>query len=182
MLTDNELVKKVKELQDSSALNELVDRHSGIYHTILDRQVTVPPMEKQDFIADKTYNIYQYALDYDPTRNMKFSVYLGQRLKWQCYDTINKHVETEQITPTVLIGTDQIKDESVIKFIIDNTIEIKDKRFFEIFRLRHLCEKKTSWKRIGKLIGMTYEGARKIYLHNIEFLRSRLIKENLLPI
>ncbi len=178
-MTDTDLIKKVKEEQDSSALTELVNRHTGLYVKILDTYSYVPPVDKQDMLEDKMHNIYQYALNYDPDKNMKFSVYLGQRLKWDCISAINKSVDMEEVNPNNVVEERNIPDEETIRFIIDNTSEITDKRFFQIFRLRHLVEKSWSWKKIGRAIGMTYEGARKVYLHNIEFLRNRIKKEYL---
>lgn len=179
-MTDIDLINKVKNELDSDALKELVNRHTGLYMDILNKYSYVPEVEKNDFKADKTYNIYQYALDYNPDKNMKFSVYMGQRLKWECIGTIVKAVDSEEITPEVLVEDFELPDKDTVKFIVDNTKEITDKRFFKVFKMRHLQEKPASWSQIGKSIGMTHEGARKIYLHNIEFLRNRIKRENLI--
>jgi DNA-directed RNA polymerase sigma subunit (sigma70/sigma32) len=179
-MTDNDLIKKVKEEQDSSALNELVSRHTGLYVKIVNTYSYVPPIERQDILNDKTYNIYQYALDYDPNRNMKFSVYIGQRLKWDCIGAISDKIDTEEISSEIEDKTiDSSKNGGVLDFIVENTSEITDKRFFDIFKYRHLMDKPLSWKKIGEEVGMTYEGARKIYLHNIEFLKNRIKREKL---
>lgn len=181
-MTDLDLIKKVKEEQDSSALNELVSRHTGLYVKTVNLYSYVPNIEKREILDDKTYNIYQYALDYNPEKNMKFSVYMGQRLKWQCIAAIYNKVDTEEIDSNTMVEEPSSTEEETIKFIIENTEEITDKRFYQIFKYRHLTEKSLTWKAIGDKIGMTYEGARKVYLHNIQFLRNRLKKENLISL
>ncbi len=190
MLTDVDLIKKVKEEQDSTALNELVTRHTGIYIDILKRYTshaaqtrTDMAIEKQDMMSDKTLNIYLYALDYDPNKNMKFSVYLGKRLKWDCIGAYNNSICSREIGTSDFpdLPDDKISsDEETIKFIVESTSEIQDERFLEIFKLRHMQDKPVSWKKIGKVIGMTSEGARKVYNHNVEFLRNRIKKEQLI--
>lgn len=178
-MTDLDLINKVKNENDSGALVELVNRHTGLYIKIVDKYSYPAALDKNDMIDNKLYNIYQYALDYDPTKNMKFPVYLGQRLKWDCYHVVMNAIQSEEIKPEMITEEINLSDEDTVKFIVENTTEITDKRFFDIFKLRHLVDKPWTWKRIGKKIGMTHEGARKVYLHNIEFLRRRLKKEHL---
>ena len=37
METDQELIDRVKEDQDSNSLVEIIERHSGVYHDMVDR-------------------------------------------------------------------------------------------------------------------------------------------------
>lgn len=178
-LSDVDLIGKVKGKMDSAALNELVARHSGIFYQVVKSYSWVPPVEQQDLIDHKAYFIYNYALDFKPEKNVKFSSYVGQRIKYECQGLIGKNQNVDEISDNIPAPTPVDYNSEVMDFIVKNASKIDDDKFLKIFKLRHYSEKKKSWKAIGDLLEMSDEGARKIYLRNISFIKRGIKKEGL---
>ena len=92
MESDLNLIQKIKDKNDNDSIKELINRHSGIYHTVFSKYY------KNDFksinsdisIEDKDYIIYSTALTFDPSRETKFSTYLANETRWKCLSSINK--------------------------------------------------------------------------------------------
>jgi len=176
-LSDVDLIKIVKETQDSGALTELVNRNTGIYCEIISRYTYVPAIERQDLVDHKFFNIYKYALSYDPNRNMKFSVFVGQQIKYECKTLLTNKVDTEEVSETLPSAPIKSSGIDLVKFIEDNSADISDQRFLPIFKMRHMDKESRSWKYIGRKLSITHEWARQIYNYNIKFLRNRISKE-----
>lgn len=173
--TDLQLIKKVKNQNDSDALNELVNRHSGIYMEMIGRYSYVPELEKQELIENKSYNIYKYALDYKEDKNTKFSSYIGNRVKYECKTLISHKIEKEEITDNVLIDYNSPNDakNEFYKYILSKINEIEDKRFVKIIEMKFFKDKKATLPEIGLQLGITNERVRQIYEKNIRILRRR---------
>ena len=78
--TDNHLVNQIKLSQCNSSLSELINRHSGICVTICQRYSQVLSIEGvslNELKDNKDYVIYQAALSYNNSKNIKFSSWLG---------------------------------------------------------------------------------------------------------
>lgn len=85
-LPESALIERVKTEQDSTALMELVTRHTGLYFDVVHRYAATYPnvIKTRDLDDDKLFNIYQFILAYDPTRGMKLSTYIGDRTDYLC--------------------------------------------------------------------------------------------------
>ena len=173
-LTDQYLINEVKVNNDSAALTELVARHTGIYVNVVNSYSYVPKIERDDMIDHRMVNIYNFALKYDPTRNMKFSTYVAENTKWSCHKKIES--EKDEINDDSMGGKSMTFNGDLTHFIEDQTEEIQDKRFAKIFSLRHNSgKKKLSWKKIAlHMDGLSHEWCRKIYKRNIGFLKNRI--------
>ena len=89
--TDTELTFNLKnDFEAEKSLQELVDRHSGIFLDIVNSYIpnNSPTCHKQDIINDLQYYIYNAGLKYDENRGAKFSTFLGNETKWLC---LNQH-------------------------------------------------------------------------------------------
>lgn len=112
--TDLELITRIQSSQDSEATRELVHRHTGIYVQIIQQyeaksffraHANVPDLKE-----DKFFNIYQWALKYDPNRAtqsgkpMQFGSYVAERTKFLCKNIISEGTESvelnEETSPT----------------------------------------------------------------------------------
>ena len=74
--TDLELVNNIKtHCNVRYSLEELVNRHSGIYFEVINRMVPVSSTycNRQELFEDRNFNIYTAALKYDETMGAKFS-------------------------------------------------------------------------------------------------------------
>ena len=70
-MTDEFLIKEIKENQDNYSLKELINRHSGIYVAMIKRygQKHLTETQLNDLMDDKDFNIYSAAIKFDKTKS-----------------------------------------------------------------------------------------------------------------
>jgi RNA polymerase sigma factor (sigma-70 family) len=180
-VNDLQLINQIKSNNDSTALCELANRHTGIYIYTIEKYSYVPKIEKEDLLDHKLLNFYNYAKDYDPSKNMKFSSYVTMRLSFECKNLMTeaKKMRMEEISPNIAFDDRlQIKEycQHYFNVIFQKVEEFSDTRFVEIFKLRHGEDKEQTWKVIGSKMNLTTETVRKIYLKNIKILKNQLKK------
>jgi hypothetical protein len=176
---DITLIQAVKEKQDSNALLELADKHTGIYINVINKYSYIPEIEKQELVEHKLYNIYNYALTYNPEKGMQFSTWVGQSTKWQCQSLLSKKVESEEISDKIPENIEPLKeltDRDSYEMVLSKVKECEDERFSLLFKLRHGGAKPVTWKKCGKKIGTTAEGARWLYNKFYEQIKKNIIK------
>ena len=144
MQTDLTLINKIKDSHDEESLMELINRHSGIYHTMVNHFLSGNQNvgDKNALTEEKNLNIYSSALSYDPNRNTKFSTHLANQTKWKCLNIINKKKRNREI----YIDDERcFKEPSCESFIG----EIKKNEVFNVFES---CLKQESDSRVKKLL------------------------------
>ena len=97
--SDLTLISKIQEdNSDQKSLIALVDRHSGIFHTMVNHFMSSPQcaLDKTQIVEDKEMTIYDSALNYDPSRNTKFSTHLANQTKWKCLNALNKKKKNKE--------------------------------------------------------------------------------------
>lgn len=177
LLPESTLISAVKQQADSAALVELTNRVTGIYmRSVNKNSYYIPKLEKDEMIESKMTNIYQYALDYKPESNMKFSTFVYEKAKWQCWklDGKDNYEICENITegkPDTLSGSD------VECFGLEEAEKVPNGNFLYIYKERHCKTKKTPWREIGASLGITHEWARQIYLSGIKQVRKEMKRE-----
>ena len=89
--SDLSLIQKVKKTRDEDSLLQLIERHSGIYHSMVNHFMSHPQnaLDKSQMVDEKDSTIYSAALNYDPTRKTKFSTHLANQTKWKCLNLLN---------------------------------------------------------------------------------------------
>ncbi len=199
MVSDIQLIQNIKKDGDGKSFTELLDRHSGIYTSIINRYSFHSAINKDNLIDDKVFNIYQYALDYDPNREMKFSSYIGQRIKYACQTIVTNHTpltplhlseeipddENEGDTswaikiPCEKNDLDEYESDDAIGKVFKMLEEFKDQRVLKIFKLRHSprLKKEMPWWKIGKELNISTQTAINIYNKNLRILKSKIHKE-----
>jgi len=171
--SDNELIHLVKEKNDSIALSQLTDRHTGIYVSVAQKYSGYSDkIQIEDIKEDRQYNIYQWILKYKPEKNMKFGTYVGEMTRYMCLDILNKTPDkiemTEYNSPVSIENTaEKATKKDTLEQIKARVDKIEDKRFWVIFEARHLSDPKKSLRKIASTMGLTHEGVRKIYLKYI---------------
>lgn len=176
-LSDIQLVKEVKDNNDSKALEELIHRHTGIYYEIVHRYSFMPELEKQELINDKMYNIYQYILDYKEDKNTKLSTYIGHRVKYECMNLITNKIEKEELSDNLIDLSSTEFDREFLDLLLKEAKSIEDKRFYKIIEMRFLSKNPSLLREIGVELGITKECVRQIFEKNMKILRKRLNKE-----
>lgn len=174
-MKDEELILKIKDDADQDSLLELIDRHSGIYHTMVDRFLSGPIncSDKQNFLEDKSLAIYNSAINFDPDRNTKFPTYLANDTKWKCLNTLNKRkkftqcslseVKSEPSSDNGMISMQEQEVLSLFKSFVKQECDEKTKKVIDM-RYNQCLNKTTPWRIIAGKIGMSIQGT--INIHN----------------
>lgn len=181
-LEDNQLVEKINQENDSGALRELVNRHTGVYNKIVQDFTSMKKHTAQDYLDDKFYTFYKAAKKFDPTKNMKFHVYLGQTVKFNCMrDTFA--AKTKPILENIeeifdLEDNKETYDVDGYEKIIKAAYSI-DSEFGEIMktRLSTTNDKILSLKSVSEILDKKISRTRNIYNKYIEELRNNLKHE-----
>jgi hypothetical protein len=178
-INDLQLIQAIKQENNSEALSILVNKHTGVYLNVINKYTYVPHFERQEMIDHKLLNIYNYALAYDPSRGMQFSTFVGQSVKWECQGLVNKYPEPEEIKFDVLEEIDRLKpleERDSRSFIEKYADSLDDERLTVLIGMR-LKSKPDSWKKCGKAIGTSPEGARWIYNKFYNQIKEKLTNE-----
>jgi DNA-directed RNA polymerase sigma subunit (sigma70/sigma32) len=165
-VSDLELINRVKQQNDSAALSELTNRHSGIYVKIASQYTGFSDkISLDDLKEDKQYNIYEWIVKYDATRGMKLGTYIGEMTKYMCLTLLGKtpdYVSLDQ-TPEVAAPAPVAPTTQSTISDLKNQINVPNPKFWPIFEARHSGDKPKTWRKIGQDMGITHEWARQIY-------------------
>ena len=191
-LSDEELVGNIKRsINSESSLQELVNRHSGIY---LDMVHNYTPKYHattlNEMIRDKEYQIYISALNFDPNKGAKFSTYLGNQTRWKCLNQYNKSkrepvVSIEDQSLDFFNSKIENNDESVsyndvFNKIIEYALTHPDVRVGKIFQMRYVEGKRNNvmpWKKISENLKMSIQGCINIHNSTINNLKQKFNRE-----
>lgn len=91
---------------DENSLQKIIDQYSGVcvaaYQDIVKQKFSphssIVPAIECDTLADKEAIIYEAVIDYDPTRNTKFSSYLYDQMRYRCYKGLNEINKTPTLS------------------------------------------------------------------------------------
>lgn len=172
-MTDLELITRVKDTADSTAMTELVNRHTGIYMRMVS---SFPSLPIHDLKADRFFNIYDFARDYDPTRGMQFGSFVGDQTRFMCLNLLKREPKSLSFNEDVAPTNDTALSEAVDKH--DDMAELRerakrvgDPKFYRVFCLRFNGNKVASWRAVAEAMGMTQEGVRKLFNRHKHKLR-----------
>jgi len=189
MISDITLINQIKTDNDSAAVTELVNRHTGIYVNVVKKYSCYPDFVARANVTDlrdeKFFNIYQWALKYDPTRAtesgkpMQFGSYVGEMTKYLCQSLLYRGQESialnEDIAPTNDTGiTEQSGRDLAIEEIKNEVNEVESDLFKRIFNARFCGQKPQSWRKVGEAVNMSHEGARRVFERHIGAVREHL--------
>ena len=150
MQSDLTLISKIQDDNDQDSLLEIIDRHSGIFHSMVNYYMCnqMNTLDKNPLIEEKDSTIYNSALNYDPNRNTKFSTHLANQTKWKCLNVLNKKKKNREIF---------IDDD---KTFIEPSCEsfIKSIHKGEAMIVFEKCLEKEEDERVKKIVDMRYGG------------------------
>jgi hypothetical protein len=175
--SDLSLIKKVKKTRDEDSLLQLIERHSGIYHSMVNHFMSHPQntLDKSQMVDEKDSTIYSAALNYDPTRKTKFSTHLANQTKWKCLNLLNKNKRNREFfidesennyEPSCESFLSDLKKEEVFSLFKKCLEKEKDERVKKIIDIRYDTpdNKLTPWRKISKSLDMSIQGC--INIHN----------------
>jgi DNA-directed RNA polymerase specialized sigma subunit len=188
MESDISLIEKVKNENDEQSLQILIERHSGLY---LEMVNSVIPnncnfIDKNDIIDDKNFSIYKAILNYDSSKNTKFSTYLGNETRWKCLNIFNRgskyqHIDLEEVKEESEFTENSHEEKIISQELIDKIFSIadghEDKRILTILTLRYKVgdgNKTMSWKNIASKINISIQGCINIHNRFIEEIKKEI--------
>jgi hypothetical protein len=168
--SDSELAKLVKDNQSNEAISEIINRHTGIYLSVVN-SFKIPSLQKSELLDSKNTNIYKYTLKFDDTKNCKLSSYLYQSTYFDCLKILDRTAKTEEIDENQFSESFQFNDDESVKNIsLQIARNVGGRDFEKIIEARHFGDSigKLSWHLIPAKIGKSHEWARNIYNTYIE--------------
>lgn len=185
MADDLSLIQKIKTEQDESCLKELIARHSGIYLQMVNQTISDQSnVNKNDIMDEKDWFIYEKALKYDPNRNIKFSTYLGNEIRWKCLNIHNKAKKYEYSDigdhSENLVEKNQLEEyckQEIINRIFEIAEQNPDWRVRKIVQMRYKGGKRNKlmpWKKIAKKLQLSIQGCINIHERFIKDVRKNL--------
>jgi hypothetical protein len=176
MESDLSLISKIQAKNDERSLLELINRHSGIYTSMVDRFASGKTiLDKNLIMDDKDFTIYSSALKFDSTRETKFSTHLANEVKWKCLNAINKIKKRKESSiedecnysePSCGDFLASLNEQETLKNFQDFLSKESDERVKKIIDMRYNSDnnKLTSWKVIAADLQMSIQGC--INIHN----------------
>ncbi len=170
---DLKLIEAVKVAGDNDAMNQLLNLHSGIYSEVLGNSLSNDyEVYKQELRDDKNYYMYKWALDYDPTKNMKYPVYVGQRVKWMCMNIVNRSKPWESLEEGSFDCSYEQEIEDIEQKALDEIKNLAtlypDQRIIQVVNERYFTKTKpTGWKELAQKMNC---GAQSLMNLNNKFL------------
>ena len=175
MQTDQELISKVQEEQDNDSLVEIINRHSGVYHSTVDRFLSGSKnvADRDSLLDDKEFTIYNSVMSYDSSRGVKFPTYLANHARWKCLNTLTRNRKFKKCNIEELLRQPEAKCDfeinehyeilSLFKSFLE---EEKDQRFKKVIDIRYnsWSNKLMPWSMVAKSLGMSVQGV--INIHN----------------
>jgi RNA polymerase sigma factor (sigma-70 family) len=185
---DIDLINKVKFENDNDALRELESRHTGIYNEIVKKyykHLIDFGVNANDVSSDKLFVLYKSIMSFDPSKNVKFSTWLGNQARYYCLNCINKKNNTlnmDQDNLISLLEKNQMKSNDNLSRIKEKSDQIfsilsriKDDRIQKIFKLRYFQgAKPTPWSKIGKKLKVSTQTVINLHEKGRVFLKNKL--------
>ena len=175
--SDYTLISNIQEENDEDSLLQIIDRHSGIFHTMVNQFMSHPhcSLDKSLLVGEKDSTIYSAALNYDPTRKTKFSTHLANQTKWKCLNILNKKKKNKELQLDDNSNYDEPFSDGFLReidkgeaFSLFNKClkKEKDERVKKIIDLRYGVDnnKLTPWRKIAEKLDMSIQGC--INIHN----------------
>ena len=175
--SDLTLISNIKSKNDENSLLELIDRHSGIFHTMVNHFMSHPQntLDKTQLVGEKDSTIYSSALNYDPTRKTKFSTHLANQTKWKCLNILNKKKRAKEffiddsnnyIEPSCESFIKDIDKQEALSLFKSCLEEEKDERVKKIIDMRYGGgnNRVTPWRFIAEELNLSIQGC--INIHN----------------
>lgn len=174
---DNELVESIKNEDNINAcLQELINRHSGIFYDIVNKCVPShsPVCNREDLFCERDLHIYNTALKFDPNKGTKFSTFLGNQTRYLCLNAFNKEVKRNIDYKTIeeINAINNLEEKNKVDIHLLNEIYFiidrhPDSRVSKVFKMRYQDGhnyKLLAWKDIAPEVNLSIQGC--INLHD----------------
>jgi RNA polymerase sigma factor (sigma-70 family) len=193
---DLDLINNIKNnncADDSIRALEL--KHSGICHQMIKKYYSAfleKGIDPFDVSEEKNYIIYKSALNFDPNRNVKFSTWLGNQMRYHCLNCLNEKdnsIFLNGLSLEKFLDSNQeiVKDENFLnrecEYIFEIIKQLKDKRIEKIFKMRYFSNSKkkfTSWAKIGKSLNISTQTVINLHDKAVKTITNKFKGKNFL--
>ena len=193
-LDDYSLVSNIqKEIDTEECLDELINRHSGIFYKAGSNCLAGGQL-RTDFFREKEYFFYTVASKFDETRGCTFPVYLYNMTRWTCMKQLTKATKRVKEDPYDPADLDSVRENDVTeKSPVDELIfdedmslikealeEIDDEKAKKIIQMRYFegeGKKPTPFFSLKDEVGLSRWGV--IMAHNRRLAKVKNYVKNL---
>tara|TARA_R110000824_G_scaffold11986_3_gene52723 strand:- start:713 stop:1315 length:603 start_codon:yes stop_codon:yes gene_type:complete len=189
-VSDNYLTERIKLSNCERSLIELIGRHSGLCFKIITRYAKsfyANNIDLNEASNDKNLIIWNSAKSFSSEKNVKFSTWLANQVKYSCLNALNKKskdrlVSTDDKILDILNETEQEnKNDNLFEFTNNILSQLKDERIKEIFSMRYSHNyKKPSWCIIARKMDVSTQTAINLHNRGIRILRKKIESEKFL--
>ena len=187
-MTDLQLIQKIKRNNCEQSLLELYSRHQGICNKMLQKYCKVCydiGVSLEDLNAEKIYVVYKSALSFKSNKNIKFSTWLGNQMRYHCLNTFNKQskdISMENENIKYITENNQSKqidnallNKEKVDLIFNILDQMADSRVKEIFNLRYFSDRKIQpLNKIGKKMHISTQTVINIHNKALSLLNKKI--------
>jgi RNA polymerase sigma factor (sigma-70 family) len=184
---DNELILEIKKSGCNDSFKELTSRHSNLYYKICQKYLPVLKRmgaHTEDIFNDVDYVFFKCLNSFDPSKNTKFSTWLGNYARYNCLNHINtqkKHGTCEELDHESTINDqiykeEYVEDASGVEYIYSILSKLKDKRIIKVYEMRYEKngEKKATWSEIAGEMSISTQTAINLHSRGRNMLAKKL--------
>ena len=188
---DNDLINDIKKHNSNESFIELITRHTPLCYDMYRKftpALTASGVCINELVKEKDYIFYKSVLSFDASKNVKFTTWLSNHLRYQCLNAINPKKNN-----LIAIGDEEVC-AIADKAHTDNKAEVKsefdyvtsildqmtDKRIKTIFFMRHINtgnKNKTPWAKVAKKLKLTVPAVINLYSKGRKMLKQKLKSE-----
>lgn len=189
-LPDAQLIERIKNFNCSDSIVELTSRHQGLVVQVAKKyayssQTTGVALE--DFLQDSMTLVFDAARDFNEEKNVKFSTWLGSKVRYFCLNTLTREskyysAETTDVADHLInsvsneaeVTNQGIQDEA--EYVLNILEQIKDERIKKVVRMRYFEQDKTrrSFGVIAQELNMSKQGVIDLHDNFINFIRQKI--------
>ncbi len=189
-LKDFELVYKIREENCSDSLLTLSERHQGLIFQTMKKYANAAQcsgISFDDFKQDANLLVFNAAKKYDEDKNIKFSTWLGNTVRYHCLNTLHKeskyfNTENEELTTYISDKTGNQEEMArndileQVEYVKEILSQVKDKRVERIITLRYLSgdSKKKSFESIARSLDLSVQGVCDLHDSFMAFMKSKM--------
>lgn len=179
-MSDEELINKVLDKNDSEALLELSERHTGIFLQTVEKYLPFSPSSTllDDFVEDKINVVYEAAKTYNKEKGAKFVTWFGNLTRYKCLSErtkLKEEPEFYQYDVSLSGETDTTPDKYLaLKDEAEMALTKIQKKFGKKARdtLYEVYFNNKTLMQIGKERGVSHERIRQENEKSLKFLRN----------
>jgi len=189
-VSDNYLVERIRIANCEDSLGELIKRHSALCFKIIKRYASTFYANNIDIMeasTEKNLIIWNSAKSFSIDKNVKFSTWLANQVKYSCLNAINKKAKDRLVTTEDEIldilknSVAEDPNDNLFEFTNNILSQVKDRRIKKIFSMRYsFHHKKPAWCTIAKRMSISTQTAINLHNRGIQILRKKIKSEKFL--